>query len=121
MNLLELGCQNFCIIMSLKLALFHTMPTLISKIKTLNLLQMQVPSLLFRAILLFFVDVGKDPNTVDDATMFSNPLVVPIQNEKLEEASFNVNVSQRSLQRKINWKGGAHLNGSIHMGLLSVA
>jgi hypothetical protein len=54
MNLLELGCQIFCIIMLLKLALFHTMPTLISKIKTLNLLQMQVPSLLFRAFFFFF-------------------------------------------------------------------
>jgi hypothetical protein len=57
--------------------------------------------LLFQAILLFFVDVGKDPNMADDATMFSNPLVVPIQNEELEDAPFNVNVSQRSCKEEL--------------------
>lgn len=40
MNLLELGCRDFHIILLLKPTLFRTMPTLISKIKTLNL-QMQ--------------------------------------------------------------------------------
>jgi hypothetical protein len=25
------------------------------------------------------------------------------------------------VQKRINWKGGAHLNGSVHMGPLSVA
>jgi hypothetical protein len=39
---------------------------------------MQVPSLLFQATLLFFIDVGGDLIMVDDATTSSNPSIVLI-------------------------------------------
>jgi hypothetical protein len=44
--------------------------------------------------LLFFIDIGKNPIIVDDATKSSNPSVVPIQNEEFVKTSFDMNVSQ---------------------------
>jgi hypothetical protein len=43
-----------------------------------------------------FVDACENLVMVDDVATPSNPLVAPIKKEELEEASLNVNVSQRS-------------------------
>jgi hypothetical protein len=42
---------------------------------------------------LVFVDAGEDSAMVDDAIMPSNPPVVPIEDEELEETPLDVNVS----------------------------
>jgi hypothetical protein len=55
---------------------------------------MQISSLLFRAILLFFVGTCGNPIMADDAIMFSNPFIMPMQDEELEETFFDVNVFQ---------------------------
>jgi hypothetical protein len=65
------------------------------------------------AILLFFINASEDLVMANDATKFSNPSISPLQDEKFE--CFLI-VSRR----RIDWKGGAHLSCSIHMGLLSV-
>jgi hypothetical protein len=44
---------------------------------------------------LVFVDAGEDLVMADDVVVPSNLLVAPIEKEKLEETSFDVNVSQR--------------------------
>ncbi len=49
---------------------------------------------------LVFVDVNEDLVMTDDAIVLSNPLVAPIKEEELEETSFDVNVSQRSCDKK---------------------
>jgi hypothetical protein len=70
------------------------MPTLIFEIKTSNLFQMQILSLLFQVIHLFSVDANGDPIMAYDFLTSSNPLVMPIWNEKFEKTSINVNVFQ---------------------------
>ncbi len=48
----------------------------------------------------FFVDVGGNLVMANDVTMPSNPPVAPIEEEKLEEASLDMNVSQRSCEEE---------------------
>jgi len=50
---------------------------------------------------LIFIDVGEDLIMVSDVDMPSNLLIVPIEEEKLEETSFDVNVSQWSNLKKL--------------------
>jgi sporulation-control protein spo0M len=50
---------------------------------------------LFRLPFWFFVDAGEDLVMADDVVMPSNPLVALVENEKLEETSLDVNISQR--------------------------
>jgi hypothetical protein len=61
---------------------------------------MQVPSLLFQATLLFFIDVGGDLIMADDATTSSNPSIMQIRNEKFTKTPFDVNVSQQPCKEK---------------------
>jgi hypothetical protein len=49
---------------------------------------------------LVFVDAGENLVMTDDVPTPSNPLVAPIEEEKLEEALLDVNVSQRSREEK---------------------
>jgi len=49
---------------------------------------------------LVFVDAGENLVMVDDVAMPSNPLGSLVENEELEEASFNVNVSKRSHKKE---------------------
>jgi hypothetical protein len=51
---------------------------------------------------LVFVNVGEDSIMADDATMFSNPLDAPIEEEELKKTPFDVNVSQRSCKEKLS-------------------
>jgi hypothetical protein len=48
------------------------------------------------ATLLIFVHVGENLVMVDDVATPSNPLVSLVEKEELEEASFDMNVFQRS-------------------------
>jgi hypothetical protein len=52
------------------------------------------------ATLLVFVDASENLIMADDVTMPSNPLVSLIKKEELEEASLDVNVSQRSREEE---------------------
>jgi len=49
---------------------------------------------------LVFVDAGENLVMVDDVATPSNPLGSLVENEELEEASFNVNVSERSHKKE---------------------
>jgi hypothetical protein len=49
---------------------------------------------------LFFVNADKDQTMVDDATMSSSLPITLIQNEELEEALINMNVSQRPHEKE---------------------
>jgi hypothetical protein len=55
---------------------------------------MQMPNC--SSYLWFFVDACENLVMADDVTMPSNPPVAPIEEEKLEEASLDENVFQRS-------------------------
>jgi len=55
--------------------------------------QMQVPN--YFGYLSIFVDAGENLVMVDDVATPSNPRVAPIEQEELEEAPLDVNVSQR--------------------------
>jgi hypothetical protein len=46
------------------------------------------------ATLLVFIDASENLVMADDVDMPLNPLISPIEMEKLKEASFDVNVSQ---------------------------
>jgi hypothetical protein len=50
--------------------------------------------------LLVFVDAGENLVMADVVAMPSNPLVSLVKKEELEEASFDVNVSQRLREKK---------------------
>ncbi len=50
----------------------------------------------------FFVDAGENLVIADDVTTPSNPLVSLVEKEELEEAPFDVNVSQRSHEEKLS-------------------
>jgi len=52
------------------------------------------------ATLLVFVDVGENLVMADDSATPSNPLVSLVEKEKLEEAPFDMNVSQQSREEK---------------------
>ncbi len=52
------------------------------------------------ATLLVFVDVGENLVMADDVVTPSNPLVSLVEKEELEEAPFDVNVSQRSHEKE---------------------
>jgi hypothetical protein len=52
------------------------------------------------ATLLVFVDVGENLVMADDVDTPSNPLVSIVKKEELEEAPFDVNVSQRSREEE---------------------
>jgi hypothetical protein len=45
---------------------------------------------------LVFIDISENSIMANDVVAPLNPLVVPIKEEKLEETSLDVNVSQRS-------------------------
>jgi hypothetical protein len=60
-------------------------------------MQVQIVS----AIFLVFVNANEDSIMVDDVVM-PNPPVAPIEEEKLEEASFDMNVSQRSQEKELS-------------------
>jgi hypothetical protein len=47
---------------------------------------------------LVFVNVSEDSIMADDVVTPSNPLVVLVEEEELEEAPFDMNLSQRSHQ-----------------------
>jgi hypothetical protein len=51
---------------------------------------------------LIFVDAGEILVMADDVVMPSNPPITPVEHEKLEEASLNVNVSQWSREEKLS-------------------
>ncbi len=55
---------------------------------------MNANTTLFQLPFWFFVDVSENLIMVDDVATFSNPPISPIDKEKLEKTSFNVNVSQ---------------------------
>jgi len=50
--------------------------------------------------LLVFVDAGQNLVMVDDVAMPLNPPISLVEKEELEEASFDVNVFQRSCEEK---------------------
>jgi len=54
--------------------------------------------------LLVFINVGEILVMVDDIAMPSNPLVLVVEKEELEEASLDVNVSQRSCEEESSWR-----------------
>jgi hypothetical protein len=56
------------------------------------------------ATLLVSVDVGENLVTTDDVATPSNPPISPIKKEELEEALFDVNVSQWSREKKSSRK-----------------
>jgi hypothetical protein len=45
---------------------------------------------------LVFVDANEDSVMANNVVTPSNPLVTPVEKEKIEKTSFDVNVSQRS-------------------------
>jgi hypothetical protein len=47
-------------------------------------------------------------------------LVKLVQDEELEETLIDLNISQRSCEKKTNWKGGAHLSGLVSVKSLHV-
>jgi hypothetical protein len=53
---------------------------------------------------LVFVDAGENLVIADDVVTASNPLVSLVEKEELEEASFDVNVSQRSCEKEPSQK-----------------
>jgi hypothetical protein len=57
------------------------------------------PKFIVSVFFLFFGDIGRNPIMADDATMSSNLLIMPKQNE-LEEAPFDLNVSQRPCEEE---------------------
>jgi hypothetical protein len=59
---------------------------------------MQMPNC--SSYLWFFVDARENLIMVDDVTTPSNPPIAPIEEEKLKEASLNMNVSQRSCEKE---------------------
>jgi hypothetical protein len=59
---------------------------------------MQVP--IWFDYFLVFVDANEILVMADDVTMSSNPPVAPVEQEKLEKASLDVNVSQQSCEEK---------------------
>ncbi len=61
---------------------------------------MQVP--IWFGYLSVFVDAGEILVMVDDVVTPSNPPVAPMEQEELEEASFDVNVFQRSHEEKLS-------------------
>jgi len=50
---------------------------------------------------LVFIDACEDSIMADDVVMTSNPLVMPVEKEEFHETSFDVNVSQRSCEKKL--------------------
>jgi len=52
--------------------------------------------------LLVFVDAGENLIMADDVATPSNPLVSLVEKEKLEEAPFDMNVSQRSREEELS-------------------
>ncbi len=79
----------------------YAYPNLLNK-KTSTLSECKYP--IISATLLVFVDAGENLVMVDDVATPSNPLVSLEENEELEEAPLNVNVSQRSREEKPSWK-----------------
>ncbi len=61
--------------------------------KNIILLSNASPRLLFWTIILFSIDASKDWTMADDAIMSSSFSVALVQDEELEEASINMNVS----------------------------
>jgi hypothetical protein len=51
---------------------------------------------------LVFVDVSEDSIMVNDVAMLSNPLVMLAKEEELEEALFDMNVSQWSCKKELS-------------------
>jgi hypothetical protein len=49
---------------------------------------------------LVFIDEGEDTIMISDVVMLSNPLVMLVKGEELEETLFNMNVSQRSCEEE---------------------
>ncbi len=88
---MELGCLGIHEVSPL---LPHITPTLIFKIKASTPFKCKYQIVL--TTLLVFVDVSEDSIMANDSTMPSNPPVALVEEEKLEEASLDVNVSQRS-------------------------
>jgi hypothetical protein len=66
--------------------------------KGINPLQMQVPNC--SDYLSIFVDACEDLIMADDVVVPSNPLVLPVEEEELEEALLDMNVSQWSREKK---------------------
>ncbi len=64
-----------------------------------------------------FVDACDDSIMANDVVMPLNPLVVPVEEEELEEAPLDVNISQWSHDEKIVPKNGALSSQSFDMGL----
>jgi len=96
---LELRCLGFHEVPS---SLTHLTPTLIFKIKALTPFECKYQ--IVSTTPLIFIDVGEDLIMVNDVDTPSNPLVVPIEEEKLEETSFDVNFYQWSNKKKLSKK-----------------
>jgi hypothetical protein len=56
---------------------------------------------LFSTTFYLFIDIGKDRTMADDATTFSFLLVMLVQDEELEEAPIDMNVSQRLSEEEL--------------------
>ncbi len=96
---MELRCLGFHEVPSSPPRLTHT---LILKIQALTPFECKYQ--IVSTTPLIFIDVGEDLIMVSDVDTPSNPLIVPIEEEKLEETSFDVNVSQWSNKKKLSRK-----------------
>jgi hypothetical protein len=96
MNPLKLGCSSFHEVSS---SLPHLTLALICYNKKTSTPSKRKYHIIC-ATLLVFVDAGENLVMADDATTPSNPPVSLVEKEKLEEASLDVNVSQRSREEE---------------------
>jgi hypothetical protein len=96
MNLLDLGCSSFHEVL---LPLPHLTLALICYNKKASTPSKCKYHIVFTTLLVF-VDAGENLVMADDVITPSNPPVSLIENEELEEAPFDVNVSQRSREEE---------------------
>jgi hypothetical protein len=78
----------------------HITPTLIFKIKVSTTFKCKyqiVPTIFWG-----FIDAGENSFMANDVVMPLNPPIMPIKKEELEEASLDVNVSQRLCEEKLS-------------------
>jgi hypothetical protein len=96
MNPLDLGCSSFYEVSS---SLPHFTPALICyNKKTLTPFKRKYH--IVSATFLVFVDACENLGMADDVATPSNPSISLVEKEKLEETSFDVNVSQRSREEE---------------------
>jgi len=84
MSSLELGRRGFHIITQLEFTLPHLMPTQIQD-KIIKPPSNVRTKFIVSTTLLFSIDIGGDPITVDDATTSSNSLIMLVRDECLKK------------------------------------